>query len=371
MDVLKDVSHTYIHIPFCKKICSYCDFCKVFYNKEISKKYLKSLEKEIKEIYKGEYQKTIYIGGGTPSVLDIEELKDLLEIVEKLNHDKQTEITFECNFDSVTKEKIDLLAQYGINRLSFGLETTKKNVLNQINRDLDKEEVKKIIEYSRKKGISNINIDLMYGFENTNLEDLKKDIDFILELNPTHISTYSLEIHDNTKFAIDKVLSMNEELDRMMYDYIHKQLTENNYIHYEISNYSKKGFESKHNLCYWNNKCYYGFGVGASSYINNERITNSRSITSYINNNIKREIETLNTKDKIVYELILGLRLKDGINLRKFKQKYNKEINEIYNLNNLIKENKIIINNDFIKVPFDKWYTINSILIDFLEVNYE
>jgi oxygen-independent coproporphyrinogen-3 oxidase len=211
----------------------------------------------------------------------------------------------------------------------------------------------------------------MYGFENTNIEDLKKDIDFILELNPSHISTYSLEIHDNTKFAIDKVCVMDEELDRMMYDYIHKRLTENNYIHYEISNYSKEGFESKHNLCYWNNKCYYGFGVGASSYINNERITNSRSITSYINNNIKREIETLNTKDKIVYELILGLRLKDGINLSKFKEKYNKEINEIYNLSSLIKENKIIINNDFIKVPFDKWYTINSILIDFLEVNYE
>lgn len=371
MDVKKDNSHTYIHIPFCKKICSYCDFCKVFYDKKLVFKYLESLEKEIKDIYKGEYQETIYIGGGTPSCLDIEELKKLFEIIEKLNHDRQTEITFECNFDSITKEKIDLLNEYGVNRLSFGLETTNKNVLRQINRELEIEEVKKIINYSKKIGISNINIDLMYGFENTDIEDLKKDIDFILELNPTHISTYSLEIHDNTKFAIDKVCNIDDELDRLMYEYIHKKLIENKYDHYEISNFSKKGFESRHNLCYWKNECYYGFGVGASSYINDERITNSRSITSYINNNIKREKEKLNITDKIIYEMILGLRLKTGVNLNYFKEKYNKELYDIYDINKLIEDNKVIIAGNTIKVPFDKWYTINSILIDFLEVDYE
>lgn len=371
MDVKEESSHTYIHIPFCKKICSYCDFCKVFYNEKVVNQYLDSLEKEIKDIYKGEYQETIYIGGGTPSSLSLDSLNKLLSIIEKINHDRNTEITFECNFDSITEEKINLLNEYNINRLSFGLETTNKKTLDKINRELDVEHVKRIINYSKKIGITNINIDLMYGFENTSIEDLKKDIDFILELDPKHISTYSLEIHENTKFFINNVKNIDEDMDREMYEYIHKKLSENGYNHYEISNYSKKGYESRHNLCYWKNDFYYGFGIGASSYINEERITNSRSITNYIKNNIKKETEKIDKKNKIIYELILGLRLKEGINIDDFFKKYNISIYELYDINKLVIENKIIIDNNYIKIPFKNWYIINSILIDFLEVNYE
>lgn len=365
------VCSTYIHIPFCKKICSYCDFCKVFYNKKIVNKYLKALEKEIISTYENEYQKTIYIGGGTPSSLSQEELKILFNIIDKLNKDKNTEITFECNFDSITKEKLDLLKSKNVNRISFGLETTNKTISDKINRDLDLSYVKSIINYCKKIGLTNINIDLMYGFKNTTLEDLKKDIEFILELEVPHISTYSLEIHENTRFYIEKENRIDEDLDREMYDYIHTVLEKNNYNHYEISNFCKKGYESKHNNCYWKNEFYYGFGVGASSYLNNKRITNSRSITAYLNNEISKEIDEVTKKDKMIYELILGLRLKDGVSIKEFEEKYNISIYEAFKIDELINKKLIIIENNRVKVPFDKWYILNSILIEFLEVNYE
>ena len=326
MDAEKNIKHTYIHIPFCKKICSYCDFCKVYYNEELVDRYLNSLKEEINSIYNGEYQETIYIGGGTPSSLNIKEINELFDIIDKFNKDENTEITFECNFDSITKSKLDLLKQRGVNRISFGLETTNQEICKKINRTLDLNSVKKIIDYSKEIGLNNINIDLMYGFENTKLEDLKQDLDFLIDLDVPHISTYSLEIHENTSFYITNEKRIDEDLDREMYVYIHNYLEKNSYLHYEISNFSKKDYESKHNNCYWKNEHYYGFGVGASSYIKSKRITNSKSITSYLNNDIKKEIEKLTKKDEMVYELILSLRLKEGIDIDDFYKKYNVSI---------------------------------------------
>lgn len=371
MGAEKNIKHTYIHIPFCKKICSYCDFCKVYYNEELVDRYLNSLKEEINSIYNGEYQETIYIGGGTPSSLNIKEINKLFDIIDKFYKDENTEITFECNFDSITKPKLDLLKQRGVNRISFGLETTNQEICKKINRTLDLNSVKKIIDYSKEIGLNNINIDLMYGFDNTNLENLKQDLDFLLGLDVVHISTYSLEIHENTSFYIKNEKRIDEELDREMYDYIHNYLEKNGYSHYEISNFSKKGHESKHNNCYWENEHYYGFGVGASSYIKNKRITNSKSITSYLNNDIKKEIEELTKKDEMVYELILGLRLKEGIDIDDFYKRYNVSIYDVFDTEKLINKKLITIENNRIKIPFNNWYTINSILVEFLEVNYE
>ena len=158
------ISSVYIHIPFCKKICSYCDFCKVFYNKKVVNKYLESLENEINTKYKGETINTLYIGGGTPSSLSIKELKELFRIIKIFKLDNTYEFTIECNFDSITKEKLDLFKENGVNRISFGLETINKDVLKILNRDLDLDYVKEIIDYSNEIGLTNINLDLMYGF---------------------------------------------------------------------------------------------------------------------------------------------------------------------------------------------------------------
>ena len=361
----------YIHIPFCKKICNYCDFCKVFYDNRLVNSYLSSLKNEIKTCYQEEVLNTIYIGGGTPSSLNYHELEQLFKTLTVLKRTPDVEFTIECNFDSIDKEKLLLFKKYGVNRLSFGLETTDTKSLTRINRDLDLNHVKDIIKFARSIGFNNINLDLMYGYSFSSLAILKKDLDFILSLDVEHISTYSLIVSPHTKFYLDKVTNISDDKDLEMYHYIHDTLLHNGYKHYEISNFAKPGYESKHNLVYWKNEQYYGFGVSASSYLNNKRITNTKSITHYIDGHNKQEIEILSKTDKMIYEMILGLRLKEGINIQEFKNKYGIYPSEVFNYQDLVKQNKIVVQNDHLYVPFSKWYVLNNILINFIEVNYE
>lgn len=360
------MKNCYIHIPFCNKICSYCDFCKLYYNKDLVNKYLDALEKEINKIYKGEVLETIYIGGGTPSSLSLDELERLFKILSVLNKDKNIEYTIENNFDSITEEKINLYKKYGINRLSFGIETTNNSYLKLLNRSLSKDKVRKIINYSKEIGITNINVDLIYALPNESINDLEKDIDFILSLDIPHISTYSLIIEDNTLLKINNYKNISEDLDSDMYKYICKRLKDNNFTHYEISNFSKEGYYSKHNLCYWNNKEYYGFGLGSSSYINNKRITNTRSITNYLKEAFIKEEEIIDINSKIEYEVILNLRKKEGIDIINFKDKYKKDLLSIYNYNELVDKEFLILNNNHLYIPEDKWYISNEIIVRLL-----
>ena len=272
----------YIHIPFCNYICAYCDFCKVYYNKKYVNKYLNALEEEIKTNYKGEIITSLYIGGGTPSSLSLGELEKLFNILKIFNLSKDCEITMEANPDSLTIDKIRLLKEYGVNRVSLGVETINKKLQTVIDRRTDKDTVIACIKNLKNIGITNINVDLIYAIKEETIEDLKEDLNFLLSLDVPHVSTYSLIIENNTKLKIDHINNIDKTLDREMYDLISKVLKGNNYIHYEISNFSKDGYQSKHNLKYWENKHYYGFGVGASGYLNNIRYTNTRSITKYI-----------------------------------------------------------------------------------------
>lgn len=356
----------YIHIPFCNRICSYCDFCKIYYNKDLVKRYLTSLKKEIESNYNQEVLKTIYIGGGTPSSLDTYELEYLFNILSILKKDKNIEFTIEGNFESTTKEKLDLYKKYGINRLSFGIESTNKDNLNFLERSLDKEKVKEVLDYAKEIGITNINVDLIYAIPKETNEILKKDIEYILSLNIPHISTYSLIIEDNTKLKINNEKKIDEEKDYEMYKTICNTLKNNNYNHYEISNFSKKGYESLHNTCYWNNDRYYGFGLGASSYINNIRSTNTRSITKYLKNDYIYEQETLSKKDEMEYEVILNLRKKDGINLELFKEKYNIDLINVYNYRNLLENKLLSLSNNNLSITEDKWYISNEIIVKLL-----
>ena len=356
----------YIHIPFCNRICSYCDFCKIYYNKDLVERYLTSLKKEIESNYNQEVLKTIYIGGGTPSSLDTYELEYLFNILSILKKDKNIEFTIEGNFESTTKEKLDLYKKYGINRLSFGIESTNKDNLNFLERSLDKEKVKEVLDYAKEIGITNINVDLIYAIPKETNEILKKDIEYILSLNIPHISTYSLIIEDNTKLKINNEKNIDEEKDYEMYKTICNTLKNNNYNHYEISNFSKKGYESLHNTCYWNNDRYYGFGLGASSYINNIRSTNTRSITKYLKNDFIYEQETLSKKDEMEYEVILNLRKKDGINLELFKEKYNIDLINVYNYRNLLENKLLSLSNNNLSITEDKWYISNEIIVKLL-----
>ncbi len=359
-------SSLYIHIPFCSNICTYCNFTKFFYNENLVYEYLKALEKEINQRYKQEIIKTIYIGGGTPSSLTLKELEYLFKILKQIKKSKNLEFTIEVNPDSLTKEKLLLFKKNGVNRISMGVESTIPKYLKFLGRNHDFELVKKQIALIKEMGFSNINVDLIYALPNETLEDLKLDLNNILSLEVTHISTYSLMIEEHTKLYIDKVKNIDEDLDFSMYDLICKTLTKHGFIHYEVSNFKKPNFESKHNLVYWNNEHYYGFGLSAASYIENERITNTNSLSKYLKGNYIKEVEKLSFKDTLSYALILGFRKIEGISKEDFYNRYKVELTSLYNIKDLLKMKKLIDNGRKISICYDKIYIENDILINFV-----
>ncbi len=352
----------YIHIPFCKSICSYCDFCKFYYNSNWVDNYLLSLEKEIKSNYKGEIIDTIYIGGGTPTVLNLNQLERLLKLTNLFNK-KNIEFTVETNVD-LSLEKIKLLNKYGVNRISVGVQTVNNKYLKILNRNHTKEDVINLVNLLKKYNF-NINIDLIYAIPGETLEELNKDLDFILSLDVNHISTYSLIIEPHTKLYIDNISNIDEDLDYEMYRLINKKL--NKYHHYEISNFAKTNYESKHNLVYWNNLNYYWFGIGASGYIDNIRYDNTKSYQNYINGKYILEKHKLDLNEIISNEFILGLRKIDGIDVNEFYKKYNIEITSIDIVKQLLKENKLILT-DKLKINPKYIYISNTILVNFIDL---
>lgn len=361
---MSNIKSAYIHIPFCKSICSYCDFSKMYYNSNFVNSYLNDLSNEIKKDYKGEILETIYIGGGTPSALNIDELKCLFLITNTLNLNDNYEFTIECNIEDVTKEKLELFKNNKVNRISIGVQSFNNKILKYLNRKYDSEIILKKINLA-KKYFDNINIDLIYAVNNETIDDLKKDLKMFLSIDIPHISCYSLIIEKNTILYNKNEEYISEDLDRLMYDTIEKTLS-SNYCHYEISNYAKKGFESKHNLCYWNNKEYYGFGLSAASYIENKRINNTRNLKKYIEFNRDKEEEILTKEDKIRYELILGFRKIKGINKKEFYNKYNIDIHDLYNINELLKKGYLNEDDEYIFIPKEYIYVSNDILINFI-----
>lgn len=355
----------YIHIPFCRNICSYCDFCKMYYDKLLITKYLDSLKNECIKQYKKEPLKTLYIGGGTPSCLDVEEFNKLFMITSDFYLDKNCEFTMEFNIDDITQEKLSLAKKNGVNRISIGIQTVNEKFFSLINRYNNIDDIVGKIKLC-KKYFSNINIDLMYAFPKESIQDLKNDLDFVLSLDVEHISIYSLIIEKNTKLYIDKIESVPQELESNMYYFIIDYLEKNGYNQYEISNFSKKGYESIHNLNYWNNNLYYGFGLGASGYIDNIRYTNTRSINNYINGKIIFEKELISKKIQMEEELICGLRKTNGLSKEKFKEKFNIEIDSVFKIDILLKKGLLKDEDGFIFIPKDKLYISNSILVNFI-----
>jgi len=364
---MKESYAVYIHIPFCDTICSYCDFCKMYYSKTMVENYLESLKKEIEANYRGEKIRTIYIGGGTPSCLTIPQLENLFSILSIFKKEETFEFTIECNPD-VTEEKIKLFIQNNVNRISMGVQTGQDKYLQFLNRNHSKTQVQNTIMMIKKCGIQSINIDLMYAFPNQTLEELEGDVTFFLALNVPHISTYSLMIEPHTILGIHNIKPIEEDLDATMYEKIKSILNQNHYIHYETSNYAKKGFESRHNLTYWNNERYYGFGLGASGYIEDIRYTNTKSLQNYIKGDYRIEQESLTEKETIENAFMLGFRKIKGISISEFKKRYNIKILEMDIVKKLLKEGKLIQKKDNIYIPEKYLYISNSILVNFIDL---
>ncbi len=359
------IKSCYIHIPFCSSICSYCDFCKFFYDEDMLDLYLLTLDKEIKANYKQDELDTIYIGGGTPSVLKMGQLEKLFEIVDNLMVSNNFEFTFECNVNDLTEEKLAFLKKHRVNRLSIGVESFQEKNLSFLERSID---INKIIENVNlaKTYFSNINLDLMYAIPGEDIADLKSDLELFLSLDVSHISTYSLIIEDNTKLKVKKTDSIDEDMDRMMYDMIHNTLTANGYIHYEISNFGKEGKFSRHNLTYWRNHMYYGFGLGASGYVNGVRYTNTRNIKKYLVGNYIDISESVDTFSDASNYAILGLRTIYGVDNIEFMDKFGKDFIEYFNAYDLIDDSVILKKDNRYYLSYKYWYIQNEILIKFI-----
>lgn len=334
----------YVHIPFCKRKCSYCDF-KSFSNiDEINqKKYVDALIKEIQNSQNTNKYivTTIYIGGGTPSFINETYIKDILQaIYKKWEIKNDVEITIEVNPGTITKEKLEAYKNMGINRLSIGLQSTNNYLLNKIGRIHSYEEFIENYILARKTGFENINIDLMLALPEQNMEDLMQSVKKVINLNPEHISIYSLILEENTELW-KKVKNKEEnlvedDLEREMYWKSKKAFEAAGYIHYEISNYAKPGFESKHNKNCWSQKQYLGFGIAAHSYLNGKRFYNVEDLNKYITNIEKNEFknniiieEENRTKEEIAKEyMMLGLRKIEGVSISEFQRKF--ELNPLF-----------------------------------------
>lgn len=353
----------YIHIPFCKSICSYCDFCKMNYQKEWIEVYLDVLKEEIEEKYADEYLDTIYIGGGTPSCLSKEELNKLFDVIKIFNLNEEYEFTFECNVNDITEELLNILKENQVNRLSIGVESFNNNNLKLIERKHTFDDALTKINLVKNYGFNNINVDLIYALPEETLSTVKKDINQLLKLDIPHISTYSLIIEEHTKLKIKGIKEIDQDLDAKMYEYIVKKLTNNNYNHYEISNFAKKGYESRHNLTYWNNEYYYGFGLGAHGYVHGVRYENTRSFHDYLNGNYILEENILSKQQIMENELMLGLRKTKGINLNEFFNKYDINLQDVFDIKPLLKTKDLIYKNGNIFVNPSKLYVMNEILL--------
>lgn len=360
---MEKIKSAYIHIPFCNSICSYCDFCKVVYNHDWIKPYLEKLQEEIENIYMGEELETLYIGGGTPSCLTLPELDALFKVLSLFKKSSNIEFTFECNINDLTKEKLTLLHEHGVNRLSIGIESFNDEKLEFMNREADFKNAEERISLARQIGFTNINLDLMYAIPKETIKVLQKDLKLILKLKPEHISTYSLIIEKNTLVGLNKIKPIEEEHDAKMYETICKTLKRAGYNHYEVSNFAKKGYESKHNLTYWNNEEYYGFGVGASGYCAAVRYENTKSLTEYLKGNIVSSKALMSKVDNMENELILGFRKLQGINLEKFFDKYEENMQNIFPIKPLIKSGDLIYKDGWVRINPDKLYVMNEILI--------
>lgn len=373
----------YIHVPFCAQKCNYCDF-NSYKIKESNEKqeYLKSIEREIL-LYKKEFKDkeftSIFLGGGTPSILTADELTVLMNsIYDNLKIAKDAEITIECNPGTLNKEKLKRIKELGINRLSMGLQVIQNHHLKYIGRIHTYEQFEQNYKDAKSIGIDNINVDLMYSLPNQSFDEWKETLEKIIKLQPSHISAYSLILEEGTKFYdmyLNKEFELNDEdSDIKIYEYTIDTLSKNGYYQYEISNYAKDGCECKHNIVYWKCDNYLGLGPGASGYINNYRYSNICDVNEYnkcLEENKKpiEEKNTLSKKDEIEEFIFMGLRMNEGIDLNDFYNRFNIKFQEKYKdiLDKLKHLNLIIEQNNRVALTQKGREISNTVFIEFIE----
>ncbi|WP_035380220.1 radical SAM family heme chaperone HemW [Fervidicella metallireducens] len=361
----------YVHIPFCIKKCLYCDFNS---NSDLNLQdaYVEALIKEIRSLDYDEFN-TIFVGGGTPTILNLKNMEKLLKELMKFN---SKEFTFEANPGTITGDKIKLLKEFGVNRISMGLQAWQDRLLKKLGRVHDLNDFLFSYDLIRKEQFNNVNIDLMFAIPEQSVEDWIETVDNVLKIKPEHISCYSLIIEEGTPFykmEMEGELKVVDESDeRQMYYYSVSKLNSNGLNQYEISNFSMNGYECKHNITYWKNKEYIGVGSGAHSYENGFRYFNIRKTDGYIkamaNGSAVEERIKITKNDEISEYMFLGLRMIEGINKKDFEERFNLKVEDIFQkeIIKLERQNLIINDKSSIKLTPKGIDLSNQVFLHFL-----
>lgn len=334
----KKPTSAYVHIPFCTQICYYCDFSKVFIKNQPVDSYLEHLLEEFQS-YDIQKLRTLYIGGGTPTALSASQLEVLLKgLTKNLDLSVLEELTIEANPGDLDADKIAVLKNSPVNRVSLGVQTFDDKMLKKIGRSHLEKDIYENIDRLKLAGFDNISIDLIYALPGQTMEQVKENVAKAIGLDIPHMSLYSLILENHTVFMNrmrrGKLPLPKEELEAEMFEYIIAELEKSGFEHYEISNFSKPGFESRHNLMYWDNAEYYGIGAGASGYVNGVRYKNHGPIRHYLSaveeGNARITEEHLSQKEQMEEEMFLGLRKKSGVSMARFEEKFGRSFEGLY-----------------------------------------
>ena len=356
----KKPTSAYVHIPFCTQICYYCDFSKVFIKNQPVDSYLEHLLEEFRS-YDIQKLRTLYIGGGTPTALSASQLEVLLDgLTKNLDLSVLEELTIEANPGDLDADKIAVLKQSPVNRVSLGVQTFDDKMLKKIGRSHLEKDIYENIDRLKLAGFDNISIDLIYALPGQTMAQVKDNVAKAISLDIPHMSLYSLILENHTVFMNrmrrGKLPLPKEELEAEMFEYIIAELERAGFEHYEISNFSKSGFESRHNLMYWDNAEYYGIGAGASGYVNGVRYKNHGPIRHYLNaveaGNARITEEHLSQREQMEEEMFLGLRKKSGVSMARFEEKFGRSFDGLYGeiIRDLVQQGLMQIDGDHVRM---------------------
>lgn len=371
----------YIHIPFCKSKCYYCDFNSFACRDDAIPAYFNALKREIMlqtDMLRDFRIKTVFIGGGTPSVVDARYINEVMLFLGKcLNVDGNAEITIEANPGTLSYDKLDAYRSMGINRISMGLQAAQDHLLRVLGRIHSLEEFYNNYNQAKKAGFANINVDLIFGIPGQSMEEWNETVNYVCGLMPSHISCYSLKIEEGTVFGeklkSGELIEMDDADDRLMYRHALKSLKDKGYRHYELSNFAQKGMECRHNMIYWKNDEYIGIGAGAHSFINNERFNNLCGLDEYINSlskgiSARENVILITEKDRMQEFMFLGLRLINGINIDEFEYRFGRTIYSVFEreINKVVELGLAQLDNNCLKLTDMGLDLANQVFMEFV-----
>ncbi|MFB5662119.1 radical SAM family heme chaperone HemW [Alteribacillus sp. HJP-4] len=377
-----NTSSIYIHIPFCEQICFYCDFNKFYIKNQPVEEYVEALLLEMQQAASSADShpvKTIYLGGGTPTALETAQLEKVIRGVKscfRLRED-DVEMTVEVNPGEVEKDKLAMLYKNGVNRLSIGVQSFDNTLLKKIGRTHSAESAISTVNMAKAAGFSNLSIDLMFGLPGQTMESWEHTIDQAMKLDISHVSAYSLKIEEKTMFynwyRQGRISAMEQDEEAMMFEVLLERLTGAGIFPYEISNFARPGMESRHNITYWKNEGYFGFGAGAHGYADGRRYANIAPLTHYIEavkngKSPKKEVHEVPLKEQMEEEMFMGLRMREGVSRSQFKRKYGSEMDCVFSeaINDLINEGLLLDTGETVQLTEKGKFLGNEVFERFL-----